>query len=491
MQDQQPREENRAASVRPGGPETWTAAGEYIDRDEQMPISAGSSTPSDRMFQGGPETAATTAAGATSQSGTTNATASDAARPTMGDSGRPLERRPEDRPETTNPTGSSFTSSADPIGEGSNTPVGNEPSDFRSWDARQPDPGQTGASSWLPSSWLPSSWNVEQTTGLSSRSLGGLLAVGTLGALIYAWWQRRRRKSRLERIRDTLIDLGMGYGSGLPRVVGETVGKSRSPWLPFVLLPLALYLRNRGGKAEKLGEDLLEPLDLEDRGHTLAKLGARQLEQYGRRWIGEVEKRDPTQDRGWGWTPWLVAVPALGGAAYFGRQYLGQGASAVQDYVPSFAGDGQSSGASGKLVRDVMSGQPDVIAPDAKVVEAARRMRDLDVGSLPVCDGQRLVGMITDRDISVRATAEGKDPSATAVREVMSPEVAWVFEDEPATMASSVMRQRQIRRLPVLDRNDRLVGIVALADLATDLPSDTIKGATLEDISRPSPSSRR
>jgi len=480
MQEQQPREENRAATVRPGGPETWTAAGEYIDRDEQMPVSAGSSTPSDRMFGGGQETAATTAAGGTSQMGTTDATASSAARPAMGDSGRPLERRPEDRPETTNPTGSSFTSSADPIGEGSNTPVGNEPNDFRSWDARQPEPGQTGEGSWLSSSW-----NVGQATGMSPTSLGGLFAVGTLGALIYAWWQRRRRKSRLERIRDTLLDLGMEYGSGLPRVVGETVGKSRSPWLPFVLLPLALYLRNRGGKAEKLGEDLLQPLNIEDRGRMLAKQGAQQLEQYGRRWIGEVERRDPTVDRGWGWTPWLVAVPALGGAAYFGRQYLGQGVSAVQDYTQGFTGDGQSTGTGGKLVRDVMSRQPDVIAPDARVAEAARKMRDLDVGSLPVCDGQRLVGMVTDRDISIRATAEGKDPGKTAVREVMSPEVAWVFEDEPATMASSVMRQRQIRRLPVLDRDDKLVGIVALGDLATDLPSDTIKGATLEDISRP------
>jgi len=489
MQDQQPRDENRAATVRPGGPETWTAAGEYIDRDEQMPVSAGSSTPSEGMFRGGPETAATTAAGGTSQSGTTGATASSASRPTMADSGHPLERRPEDRPETTNPTGSSFTSSADPIGEGSNTPVGNEPSDFRSWDARQPEPGQTGERSWLPSSW-----SAEQVTGMSTTSLAGLLGFGTLGVLIYAWWQRRRRKSRFERVRDTLIDLSLEYGSGLPRVVGETVGKSRSPWLPFVLLPLALYLRNRGGKAKDLGEDMLEPLNLEDRGHLLAKMGAKQLEQYGRRWIGEVEKRDPTQDHGWGWTPWLIAVPALGGAAYFGRQYLGQGASTVQDYAqdyaPSFVG-GQSSGTSGKLVRDVMSRQPDVISPDAKVVEAARKMRDLDVGSLPVCDGQRLVGMITDRDISVRATAEGKDPNATTVREVMSPEVAWVFEDEPATMASSVMRQRQIRRLPVLDRNDKLVGIVALGDLATDLPSDQIKGATLEDISQPSRSSRR
>jgi CBS domain-containing protein len=326
---------------------------------------------------------------------------------------------------------------------------------------------------------------------MSTTSLGGLLVAGTLGALLFSWWQRRRRKSRLERVRDMLLDLSMEYGSGLPRVVGETVGKSRSPLLPFMLLPLALYLRNRGGKAEDFGDDLLKPLKLEDRGHLLARQGAKQLEQYGRRWIGEIEKRDPTQDHGWGWTPWLIAVPALGGAAYFGRQYLGRGAVAVQEYAQGFTGDGQSTGTGSKLVRDVMSRQPDVVAPDAMVTEAARKMRDLDVGSLPVCDGQRLIGMITDRDISVRATAEGKDPGKTAVREVMSPEVAWVFEDEPATMASSVMRQRQIRRLPVLDRNDKLVGIVALGDLATDLPSDQIKGATLEDISRPSQSSRR
>jgi len=73
---------------------------------------------------------------------------------------------------------------------------------------------------------------------------------------------------------------------------------------------------------------------------------------------------------------------------------------------------------------------------------------------------------------------------------VMSPEVAWVFEDEPADMAASMMRQRQVRRLPVLDRNDKLVGIVALADLATDLSDDALKGETLEGISQPSRATR-
>jgi CBS domain-containing protein len=383
----------------------------------------------------------------------------------------------EDRPETTAPMGSSFTSSADPIGEGSNTPVGNEPRDFSAWDARQPEPG-TG---------MDSAWNAEMDAQSSSSmptwGIGGLLAAGTLGALIYAWFQRRRRKSRVERMREMLADLGMEYGAGLPRVVGETFSKSRSPWLPFLLLPLAMWLRSRGGKAEDMADDLMQPLKLEDRGHLLAKQGAAQLERYGRKLIGEIEERDPTvKSSGWGWTPWLVAVPVVGGAAYLGKQYLGGNSNANGSFGFS---DGQSSGASTKLVRDVMSRDPDVVKPDAKVNEAARKMRDLDVGSLPVCDGQRLVGMITDRDISIRATAEAKDPKTTAVREVMSPEVAWVFEDEPATMAASVMRQRQIRRLPVLDRNDKLVGIVALGDLATDLQSDTVKGETLEEISRP------
>ncbi len=489
MQEKQPRDESRAATVRSGGAEAWTAAGEYIDHDEQLPVSAGSKTPSDRMFTGDQTSAATTAAGGTSQSGTSSASLREPA--------RPIQRRGEDQPAFTassssahstasSPTGSSFTSSAAPIGEGSNTPVGNEPSDFSSWDARQPDPG-TGADS---------SWSVEQATGMSSTKLGGLLAAGTASTLAYAWWQRRHRKTRMERVRDLLVGVSQQYGAGVPRTLGETVGKSKSPWLPFVLLPLALYLRSQGGKAEKAGDQLLRPLHLEDRGQILARQGASQLETYGRRLIGEVEKRDPTlRNEGWGWTPWLLGLTAAGGAAYAGRQYLGQGASAVQDYaggfgVGSFGSNGTSSETGGKLVRDVMTRSPETIAPDAKLVDAARQMRDLDIGSLPVYDGKRLIGVVTDRDISVRATAEGKNPGETSVRQVMSSEVAWVFADEPAAMAASVMRQRQIRRLPVLDRDDKLVGIVALGDLATDLPSDAMKGATLEDISQPNRTKR-
>jgi CBS domain-containing protein len=93
-------------------------------------------------------------------------------------------------------------------------------------------------------------------------------------------------------------------------------------------------------------------------------------------------------------------------------------------------------------------------------------MRDLDVGSLPVTDGNRLLGIVTDRDLSVRATAAAKDPNSTRVREVMSPELAWIFDDEPADAAARVMRERQIRRLPVVDESGRCVGIVSQADIA-------------------------
>ncbi|MBA2446743.1 MAG: CBS domain-containing protein [Chloroflexi bacterium] len=138
-----------------------------------------------------------------------------------------------------------------------------------------------------------------------------------------------------------------------------------------------------------------------------------------------------------------------------------------------------------RMVRDVMTRKPEVVSPDAKIAEVARKMRDLDVGALPVCDGERLLGMVTDRDISVRVTAEGKDPNETPVRQAMSAELTWVFEDETARSAATIMSQRQIRRLPVMDRNDKLVGIVALGDVARELGDDTLSGETLEQISKP------
>ena len=135
-------------------------------------------------------------------------------------------------------------------------------------------------------------------------------------------------------------------------------------------------------------------------------------------------------------------------------------------------------------LRDVMTRDVEVIHPDAAVEEAAERMEALDVGLLPVCDGRRLVGMITDRDITVRAVAAGVGPGEAKVRDVMTPEVAYAFEDQDVREAERIMRDCQIRRLPILDRDKRLVGIVSLGDLAVEA-DERRAGKTLERISEP------
>jgi CBS domain-containing protein len=116
-------------------------------------------------------------------------------------------------------------------------------------------------------------------------------------------------------------------------------------------------------------------------------------------------------------------------------------------------------------IKDVMSRDVQVISPDATIAEAARSMRDGDFGMMPVGENDRMVGAISDRDIAVRAVAEGLD-GKTKVREVMSDGIHWVYEDESTERAAQVMAQHQIRRLPIVNRDKRLVGIVALGDVA-------------------------
>src|SRR5437763_11627541 len=122
----------------------------------------------------------------------------------------------------------------------------------------------------------------------------------------------------------------------------------------------------------------------------------------------------------------------------------------------------------------------EVIAPEASIYEAAEKMRHLDVGPLPVCDGERLVGMLTDRDITVRATAEGRDPKTTRVQEVMTPDVHYVYDDEDVQEAAQTMQQQQIRRVVVVNRDKRLVGIVSLGDLATREQIENVDEEVLE-----------
>lgn len=141
-------------------------------------------------------------------------------------------------------------------------------------------------------------------------------------------------------------------------------------------------------------------------------------------------------------------------------------------------------------VSDVMTRDVEVIRPNASIAEAAEKMRQLDIGPLPVCDGAEVLGMVTDRDITIRATAEGQDPKTTAVKTVMTPDVLYVFEDQDVKEASDMMAEHQVRRLVVLNREKRLVGIVALGDVAVEKDDDKLSGQTLEKISEPAKPNR-
>jgi CBS domain-containing protein len=124
--------------------------------------------------------------------------------------------------------------------------------------------------------------------------------------------------------------------------------------------------------------------------------------------------------------------------------------------------------------------------PDATLQEAAGKMRELDVGTLPVCgDEDRLIGMITDRDITVRGVAGGNDPRLMKVRDIMTPSVVYCYSDDDVERAARVMEQKKIRRLVVLDHDKKLVGIVSLGDLAVCTGDEPMVGEALEAISQP------
>jgi CBS domain-containing protein len=135
------------------------------------------------------------------------------------------------------------------------------------------------------------------------------------------------------------------------------------------------------------------------------------------------------------------------------------------------------------LIREVMTREVDLVGPDTTLSSVARKMRDRDIGSLPVGDDNRLVGMVTDRDIVLNAVASDLDPAKTTVREVMSPRVLYCFDDQPAEEVLKNMGDVQVRRLPVVDRNKRLVGIVSLGDLAKQGPNGET-GKALKEISQ-------
>jgi CBS domain-containing protein len=117
-------------------------------------------------------------------------------------------------------------------------------------------------------------------------------------------------------------------------------------------------------------------------------------------------------------------------------------------------------------IHDILTHDPEVIHPDATICEAAGKMKQYDIGMLPVCDGERLIGSVTDRDLVIRGMADGADPLHTKVSEVMTKKISYCFDDSDLEDAARIMEEKQVRRLPVLNRDKTLIGIISIGDLA-------------------------
>jgi len=138
-----------------------------------------------------------------------------------------------------------------------------------------------------------------------------------------------------------------------------------------------------------------------------------------------------------------------------------------------------------QTIADIMTRDVRSVSPQETVMRAAQLMDEMNVGALPVCEGSKLIGMVTDRDITVRATAAGQAPDSTHVQDVMSAQVRWCYEDQTVDEVMEQMSDTQIRRVPVLDHDSHaLIGIVSLGDMATKHSAQVDR--TLEEISNPS-----
>jgi CBS domain-containing protein len=135
-------------------------------------------------------------------------------------------------------------------------------------------------------------------------------------------------------------------------------------------------------------------------------------------------------------------------------------------------------------VSEIMTREVETVTPDTTLQEAAKLMARVDAGALPILENDRLSGIITDRDIAVRAVGEGRDPATTKVRDIMSAQVRHVAEDDNVEQVADLMAELQVRRLPVVNRERRVVGIVSLGDIAREKKPRTA-GEALQGISRP------
>jgi CBS domain-containing protein len=136
-------------------------------------------------------------------------------------------------------------------------------------------------------------------------------------------------------------------------------------------------------------------------------------------------------------------------------------------------------------VADIMTREVETIGPTATVLEVAERMKSSNIGSIPVCQDSRLIGTITDRDITIRVTAEGRDPHTTTVRDVMTQPVVTVHPQQDVIEVEQLMHDHQVRRVPVVEQDNRLVGYVTTATIAKRGGDEKVVGKVLRGISQP------
>jgi len=349
--------------------------------------------------------------------------------------------------------GSSYTASATPIGLGSNTPVGNEPDRFRTWEDEEP--------------YRESTWS-RYGTWL------GVVGLGLAGLIGLLWWRRRQARRRpIERVRDALGSAGesvdrvreaIGSAGESVEPIWEAAVERKGAWGLALLAALPLLLWARSSKEEEEEEEgTLDAIRdrLPDTGDLKGRLPSPRLsERFESGRLSDLA--DDSSVLWWAGVPAIVG--ALAAAWYAGRR---------------------NAGGKTRRLDQIMTSDVEVVRPETTAFEAASTMKRLDVGALPVCDGRRLLGMVTDRDIVVRAVAEGRDPHLISARDVMTRALIYAQEDDSVERGADLMRQHQIRRLPIVDRQQQLVGIVSLGDLAVDVGDDHLSGATLEHVSKP------
>ncbi len=149
--------------------------------------------------------------------------------------------------------------------------------------------------------------------------------------------------------------------------------------------------------------------------------------------------------------------------------------------------ESRKSGPGSRQIRDVMTPNPACVSEKSSIQDVARIMKDQDTGVVPVVDGKKIIGLVTDRDIVVRLIAEGKDLSNARINDVMTKNVKKVDEEATVNDVLELMSGSEVRRVPVVNRNDELVGIVSIGDLATKTDQDRKVGKAMEEISEAPP----